>query len=208
MGRYNAISFDLWLTLLKSNPNFKSAKDRMVYLDFNPNHKSLDWVKSCIRSSDVYATGMSEKSGIHVPAKTIWARIFSQMGMSIALSMLETVDRRTQELFKKLPPLPYDSDTIPVLKKLVKRHSLYVVSNTGFIAGQTVMDAMPTEIYELISGWNFSDEIQFAKPHPQTFFTNVDMHVGDNPNSDGGCEKIGIGFFQINSNNKTIKDLL
>jgi putative hydrolase of the HAD superfamily len=205
MERYNAISFDLWLTLLKSNPSFKAKRDEMVFKEFNPTNKSLDWIKSSIRSSDLYATTMSEKSGLHIPAKTIWARIFSQMSTPIALSMLERVDNKTQELFKKYPPLPYDNDTIPTLQKLVKRYQLYVVSNTGFIKGSTVMEAMPVEISELITAWNFSDELHFSKPHPELFFKKVDLHVGDNPIADAGCEKLGIGFFQINSNNKTLK---
>lgn len=208
MEKYNGISFDLWMTLIKSHKNFKSAREEMVFKYFNPDRKSLDWIKSAIRSSDTYTTEMSEKSGLHIPASTIWARVFRILNTPITIEKILDVDDRTQKLFKKYPPVPYDSNTIPTLKKLVKRHKLYVSSNTGFIKGLTIIESIDSEILELISEWKFSDECHFSKPHPEMFFKNVIMHVGDNPTADGGSVKVNVDFFQINSNSKTILDLL
>jgi putative hydrolase of the HAD superfamily len=208
MGRYNAISFDLWMTLIRSNSRFKAARDEMVFQKFNPKHKSLAEVSKIIRSVDVRCNSVAEHSGNHVSSRTMWALIFNSLKQPIEIDTLKQVDNETQSLFKMFPPVNYDQDTLPTLQKLVKKNNLYVVSNTGFIRGDTILKTIDPEIIMLISDWNFSDEKCVAKPNRGLFFPKVDIHVGDNPIADGGCEKLGISFFHINTNRRSIKDLL
>jgi putative hydrolase of the HAD superfamily len=39
---YQHYSFDLWLTLIKSNPYFKIERTKIFHRDFNPAGKSID----------------------------------------------------------------------------------------------------------------------------------------------------------------------
>lgn len=208
MARYNAISFDLWMTLIRSNPNFKAARNEMVFKQFNPNHKSIEEVSNIIRDIDVRCNHLAEKSGQHISSKTMWSLIFRKLNHPLEVDSLKQVDNNTQMLFNLFPPVNYDSDTLPTLEKLMRKNRLYVVSNTGFIAGKTILNSIDSEIIALINDWNFSDEKGISKPNKDLFFSKVDLHVGDNPIADGGCEKLGISFFHINTNNRSIKDLL
>ena len=50
---------------------------------------------------------------------------------------------------------------------------------------------------------NFSDIVGVSKPNGKmfTFKTNPKIHIGDNPITDGACEKYGIKFININDAN-------
>lgn len=221
MKKINQVSFDIWLTLLKSNPEFKRQKVELLKEKYNPKGLSFAEIKDIMRNIDVQSTRVAEITERNFDPKSMIAMILLNMGdTKINKSLVETIHSEFQELYLENLPFLYDEDTKLVLKKLNDLgFTLNVASNTGFIIGETVREALDhLGIYQYFDYGTFSDECGFAKPSPN-FFAEVEdsgeyykgniLHVGDNPYADGyGAESYGMRSMIINSNDKSIKDVL
>jgi len=220
MNNYKHISFDLWLTLIKSNPEFKARRDFMFYELFNPCNFSLEEVSAIIRRVDISSNQISEITQIHVPCERMIYDILKDLvNEEIEYSTILTVKNRIQSLFIQYPPSLYDKDTAEVLSDLFNLDCiLNILSNTGFITGRTLDTVLTSlRIRKYFRFAIYSDEIKVSKPN-SAMFDKVSalspyrlkdiIHVGDNLQADGASEQSGIEYFQINSNNKTIIDLL
>lgn len=215
---YNNYSFDLWLTLIKSNPLFKQKRNEYIFNTYCNSGFSLEAVSQIVRIEDVSANKMSEVTGVHVNSKIILYRILDKINTSVTTKMIDDCDEYIQNLFIEYPPSLYDENTKSVLEELVKKgKTLNILSNTGFIKGNTIRIILDElGIYGLFSYFLFSDELGLSKPNSKIFekieiiyiIKSSICHVGDNPIADGGSVSVGIDFIQINSNDKTIKDLL
>jgi len=220
---YDHISFDLWLTLIKSNPEFKEKRNKMFYKFFNPSSLSLDEVSAIIKKHDVETNIMSEQLGLHINSRIIIYNILKDLGhkefTSDNFQYIDYIDQKIQRLFIENPPFLYDDNTESVIRELFHEgKTLSILSNTGFIHGKTLDEILSKfKIRRYFSFLLYSDEIGISKPNLQTFqmikekcFTTKILHVGDNPIADGQCSKGGtnISYFQINSNNNSIIDLI
>lgn len=204
-----AISFDLWLTLIRSNREFKIKRSELF------NQLANSDVSKIIREIDIFCNKRSEDTGLHIESTKIIKTILENLRIE---EDPEKLDKKIQELFLEDLPYLYDSETKETLQELKENGiALYLVSNTGFIKGKTLESAMEKlGISSLFTHKIFSDEIGISKPNPKIFEellrvcgydSSEILHVGDNPIADGGSEKLGIKFFQINSNNQNIKNL-
>lgn len=213
--KYKNISFDFWLTLFKSNPEFKTQRDLFMYMVFQPTI-SLEEFKKVCRKVDVISSEKCETSGLHISSLSMIKEIGIQSKAVRGLDYrsLQNIQYFIQELALSLPPVPYDIDTIAVIKELSKKYVLNILSNTGLVSGVTLNKILGfNDIFEEFSFMIYSDQIGIAKPNELIFkyISNTPhevLHVGDNPIADGGCKKYNIDFFQINSGNNSIKDLL
>ena len=225
MRRYKHYSFDLWLTLIKSNPMFKEQRDAMFFDLYNPKGIPSEKVRAIVAGQDVKANQLSESTGIHVPVEHIVGGVLNELGyVPINIDVISMIVDSIQSLFLKHPPILYDTNTRSVLEELHDDGSrLSILSNTGFIKGTTVRQFLAEiNIGDIFANEYFSDELMLSKPHKRAFIQMVNsdpacrthllngelIHVGDNPVADGASVLAGIPFFQINSNEKTIKDLL
>lgn len=203
------LSFDLWNTLIKGNPEFKKVKNDLIRSLSNSTFiKELSdgqietFIKEIKKQHDgiieVYGT---QPDGIHLFAQM--ANIFS-----IPSIRLDNFYNEYQELFLKYPPLLYSDDTEEILKRLVDDgHTLYVSSNTLFTDSAAMRQFLYAGVLgDLISKSKFSGEEFISKPNGEMFFNDTDYHIGDNIKTDGACINFDIKFFQINTNNKTIVD--
>jgi putative hydrolase of the HAD superfamily len=228
--QYKHYSFDLWLTLIKSNPEFKEKRDRIFFDSFNPIGKPFEEVRQIIKEVDVSSNLYSEMFGIHVDSTRMIYDILRRLSYnSNPLSLdIEMIDLDVQELFLDYPPTLYDKNTHEVLEKIRDLGAtLNIASNTGFIQGNTLNSTLvDLGIYGLFNFSIFSDEIGISKPDFFFFQKIYDkvrevnlnvkfrefksiIHIGDNPNADiKGAEEYGFEVFQINSNDKTILDLV
>lgn len=210
------ISFDLWGTLIKANPNFKIAKNKLIRKytagDLSESKFDEEMIDPIIKQIKKRNDHLIEKYGTQPDIMHLFAELANQF--EIPACNLAKFYNEYQDAFGQNLPLWWDEDTERVIRMLHEDgHKLLVSSNTLFTATEGMMRLLAEKgLYSmsmpcLIDDYKFSCEFGFSKPHMNMFFLHADLHVGDNVNTDGGCINHKIKFFQINSNGKTIVDL-
>lgn len=228
MHQYKHYSFDVWQTLIRRSNDYKEKREEYFRFYFAKKGRTLEKGELDAVMIEVwnYFDQHSKLFGKAPNPLEMYAMvIFRITGKLEGISMLEmqSLYKDLERLFLKYPPHVYDSDTIPVLEELKSRgKTLSILSNTSYIKGCTMRAALDklgiglffqTQIY--------SDELGYSKPHEKCFravdieagrnyaVTEEVIHVGDKELEDGqGAYEAGFGYFIINSNSYTIKDLL
>lgn len=230
MPDYKHYSFDLWLTLIKSNPDFKLARTKYFHQYFNATKKSLEEVAVVFRQVDLMVNAINEKTGKNIDSDEMYLMVISIINdYSTTFNGVDTTALypEMEQLLLKHMPLLYSDEGIEVLTK-IKESGLTttnILSNTGFIKGETLRKVIVAlELEPLIDFQLYSDEVRLSKPNPQFFqlmLNTIDktvhpelalheiIHVGDNPVADVlGAEGLGINSLLINSNHLSISHLL
>ena len=195
---FKHISFDLWLTLIKSNPEFK-LKRNLLFKDYFEIDSSIDKVAQQIRYYDVFCNSINEKTGLNIDTNEIYLLILASLGVSIQeieLHRLEGFYKEVELLFFDYKPTLIYSNTKESLSAIKSEEiGLNILSNTAFIKGFTLKKILA--FYELEECFNFqiySDECGFSKPNKKIFdlvhkeVPHIDksqiLHVGDNEIAD------------------------
>lgn len=219
-------SFDLWMTLIKSNPTFKNARARYLHGRLCEGGKiplTIEEIKDIVNQVDVECNARNEMSGEHINALEMYAMVVFRMQghlKNVSLPQLQVMYNDIKEIFYQYPPTYYDGNTILVLEELKERgFTMSILSNTGFITGGTLLPVLKNlRISNKMMFMDFSDKTGYSKPsgrafrnaHKQLAYQREEvMHVGDNEDADGiGAKFYGFIPQIINSNSLTIKDLL
>jgi putative hydrolase of the HAD superfamily len=199
---YKALSFDLWNTLIVSNPLFKEERNAQWS---NFWQISQDLLAPTLAQLDKDLDKLAEKKGIQTNFQERVISLAECLGLPAPTENEVYLLYQAQErLFLKHLPLLSEPDLPALLSALhVKGVRLFLVSNTGFIAGKTLQLAM--EQLGIDVHWEarlFSDEIGFSKPDKRIFEpltaetgllpTDI-LHIGDNFITDYyGARKTGI----------------
>ncbi|ACU04145.1 MULTISPECIES: HAD family hydrolase [Pedobacter] len=230
MPFYKHYSFDLWLTLIKSNPAFKTERARYFYTNFNSVKKSFEEVCVVFRQVDLMVNSINEKTGKNIDAEEMYLMVISIINNYSTEFQDIAIDELYNEmelLVLKYMPQVYCADSTNVLYRLKESglSTTSLLSNTGFIKGKTLRRVLQElRLDELLDFQLYSDEVRLSKPnqqffqlmldtidkkkHPELNLTEV-IHIGDNPLADvRGAEKAGIRSLQINSNHLSIGHLL
>ncbi|TCD01671.1 HAD family hydrolase [Pedobacter psychroterrae] len=230
MPFYKHYSFDLWLTLIKSNPLFKQERARVFHERYNRKGKSLEEVSAVFRQVDLMVNSINEKTGKNVDAEEMYLMVISiinDYATDFSDIDVEGLYSDMEILLLENMPLVYCGDSLGVLYKLKESglSTTSLLSNTGFIKGVTLRKIL-TELWlgELLDFQLYSDEVRMSKPNAQFFKLMLDtidrnkhieldlseiIHIGDNPHADvKGAEALGIKSLLINSNHLSIKELL
>lgn len=198
---YDHFSFDLWLTLIKSNPEYKPARNSL-FKDFFLIEESLEKVSEVIRYYDVLCNKISENTGRHLKYNEIYLLVLSALKVDIDKISSEKIDAfydEIAELFEKHPPILMNSNTVNLFEKITSSgKTISIMSNTAFIEGKLLKKVL--DFYGLskfISFQLYSDETGWSKPNPKLFSqmknevkkinknTNpIILHIGDNPKAD------------------------
>lgn len=202
------IGFDLWGTLVKSNPLFKDAKQLL----FNKHFPSIDSKKFLEVQKRVSERldHLTELAGFQSTLLLRRNLIISYLDLDVNnKEVVRSMNGFLQDyelLFTLFPPLVYDLNTLEVFEQLNKDgHKTRIVSNTVFIGHKPLKQIV--DRYFMYDDFTTSDIAGISKPLKGICDTEMDFFIGDNPVTDGGYAKaIGAEFFQINTNNKTIKD--
>jgi len=230
MELYKHYSFDLWLTLIKSNPLFKLERAKLFHTKYNNCNKSFDEVATIFRQVDLMCNSINEKTGKNIDADEMYLMVISGINnynpdfMGVDLQGL--ADDMEALLFM-YPPLIYCGETKNMLSRLKEsgRATVSLLSNTGFIKGATLRRVLTNlELDKLIDFQLYSDEVRLSKPNVEFFQLMLDtidrdkhreiglheiVHIGDNPVADIlGAKAAGIKSVLINSNQQTISCLL
>ncbi|CAM3811357.1 HAD hydrolase-like protein [Flavobacterium branchiophilum] len=199
--QFEHLSFDLWLTLIRSNPEFK-AKRNQLFLDFFEIKASFETVSKLIRYYDVLCNTMNEKTGLNIDTFEIYYLILNALQVDISAISIEKLNLfylETEELFMQYKPVLIYPKLKQQFNVWSKEHkTINILSNTGFIKGKTLRKLL--NYYELdtyISFQIYSDEEKFSKPNFIIFdkvFCQVNqikslqknqiVHIGDNPLAD------------------------
>lgn len=194
---YNHFSFDLWLTLIKSNPQFKSKRNQL-FKDFFEVECAIEKVNEVVRYYDVLCNNINENTGLNIDTYEIYYLILNALNVKvndIDTKKLNLFYKETELLFMEYKPqllFPKIDSLFDEIKAQGK--TMNILSNTGFIKGYTLRKIIAD--YQLDQYFDFqiySDEIGFSKPNHKTFQLVYDqinsskqlikkevLHIGDN----------------------------
>jgi putative hydrolase of the HAD superfamily len=228
---YRHYSFDLWMTLIRSNPLFKAERANFFFKNFNPQKKTIEEVSSIFRKVDIMCNSINEKTGKSIDADEMYLMVISMMnGFDTGFTGIDLawLYNEMESLLFKYMPVVYCDETFDSLSRIKERNnsSFSISSNTAFIKGATLRKVLTgLSLSPFFDFQLYSDEIDVSKPDRQFFECMVAsvrsipanqnislaeiVHIGDNPCADiAGALSAGINGVQINSNNMTIQSLL
>ena len=231
MKKYKHYSFDLWMTLIRSNPAFKLERTRFFYQHFNRKEKTLEEVGLIFRQIDIMCNAINEKTGGNIHAEEMYLMVISAMNdhvYPIQEIDIQALYGEMELLVLKYLPVAYDADTITTLHRLKAANSVTcsLLSNTAFIKGRTLRKVLShLEMDEYFDFQLYSDEVNMSKPNREFFQLLVNktehvrsekgidlkeiIHIGDNSRADiEGAKAAGISSLLINSNHLTISTIL
>lgn len=216
------ISFDLWLTLIKSHPEFKQKRSELIADFFNIKQLSATEINLFIRSVDKIFDRYNEISGKKVSADIMYYKVLQKIlpdSDFVKPDCAKELRKAADNLFLEYPPLLLNENIINILSQLKEDgYSLNISSNTGFIEGKILRTVLTNmDILQHFDFYIFSDEIEASKPSSYFFekvYEHLDidkkevLHVGDNPKSDyKGAKSFGFDALLITNPNYTIDDI-
>ncbi|MBE9585562.1 HAD family hydrolase [Mucilaginibacter sp. JRF] len=228
MPTYQHYSFDLWLTLIRSNPEFKARRAQYFFEHLNFSNKPLDEVLRIFRQVDLMVNHINEKTGKNIDADEMYLMVISMINDThecIADIDVDDLYNRMEQLLFQYLPVVYSEQTIEVLNHLINEQgaTANILSNTGFIKGVTLRKVLKQLGLDGFFAFQlFSDEAGYSKPHPEFFKLMFEgaqqlhpgimpadiIHIGDNKLADvAGAQACGFNTLLINSTQLTIKNL-
>lgn len=193
-------SFDLWLTLIKSHPEFKAKRVELFSLFFNVD-KPIDEVAKTVKYYDDLCNTINEVTGGNIDTFEIYLMILGALDVDVKLINKEKLNEfynKSEELFLEYKPVVIFEnihDFFEVIRNQGK--TINILSNTGFIKGKTMRKFLIHEnLDQYIDFHIYSDEINCSKPNPLIFqevknkIKDQDLpmhqilHIGDNPVAD------------------------
>lgn len=226
--RTKHISFDLWGTLIKSNPQYKETRTEYFFNAFNKLSKTRDQIRAIFDEITQISNTVNETVGYHIGTLELYTMALYKLGYdltNLTSRDIYAIYHKLEASFIKHHPVLWDDNTEKVLKELRGQgYTLSILSNTNFIMGTTLKKALQNlNIGSHFSFQIYSDSEGLSKPNAAIFdlmtrtaismnkeldFSSI-IHVGDTPKTDvEGAKKAGITSYLINTNDKTIKDVL
>lgn len=216
------ISFDLWMTLIQSHPEFKLKRAQLIIDMFRLKGFQAQEIDSFVRKVDKVFDRKNMISGQKLSANKMYCKVLQKV-----LPKTETVTedkaidlrKKSDELFVKYSPVFLNDNIKDILFELKESgYTLNLSSNTGFVEGdilRPVLDKMG--IFNCFDFLVFSDEINASKPsshffevvHKQSSVSkNEILHIGDNPKADYmGAKSFGFDALLITDDNYTLNDI-
>ena len=146
MNYYKHYSFDLWLTLIKSNPDFKKQRALYFFKNYNSQKKTILEIETIFREVDLMCNSINEKTGKNLDSDEMYLRVLSQINNSNDFSSINFDDlyREIEIIFFNYLPVLYNEETIITLDKLKNESgsSFNILSNTAFIKGNSLKQVL------------------------------------------------------------------
>jgi len=193
-------SFDLWLTLIKSHPEFKTKRVELFSSYFNID-KPIDEVAKAVKYYDDLCNTINEVTGGNIDTFEIYLLILSSMDVDVKQIDKEDLEgfyMKSEELFLEYRPVVIFENIRGFFDEIKNQgKTINILSNTGFIKGTTMRKfLMGEQLDQYIDFHIYSDEINCSKPNPLIFqevknkIADQDLplhrilHIGDNPVAD------------------------
>ena len=199
--KYSHFSFDLWLTLIRSNPEFKQKRN-LLFKDFFEINAPIERVTEVIRYYDVLCNNINEKTGLNLSTYEIYYLILNALDVNLSANGTEKLGEFYNEteilFFKYKPDLIFPNIKLQFEEIVGQGKSINILSNTGFIKGRSLKKLLSYyELTDSISFQIYSDEVGFSKPNNEIFQLVFDqlneskkisknevLHIGDNSIAD------------------------
>ena len=206
---FSHFSYDLWLTLIKSNPQFKNKRN-LLFKDFFDVECNIEKVNEVVRYYDVLCNNINENTGRNIDTYEIYYLILNALNVKvndIDTKQLNLFYKETELLFMEYKPqllFPKIDSLFEEIKAQGK--TMNILSNTGFIKGYTLRKIIADYgLEQYFSFQIYSDEVGFSKPNHKIFQLVYDqinssneitkkevLHIGDNSIADyDGAIKFG-----------------
>lgn len=213
--KYKVISFDLWETLVYSNPEYKRL--RTEYIQSVCPNLTLDDINTICRIVKRDLDSSVEEHGLSFTSE----ESLSILATKLAGNRIDKTEfiYNIKKIFLDNLPLLYP-ETLDTLKTLSEQgYILCLSSNTLFIDNITITRALfKLGITKYFDASVFSDELGYSKPHIN-FFKEIQiktsslkyeiLHVGDNKKTDvQGALNYGINYFHIDKTNTESETLI
>ncbi|KQK24414.1 phosphoglycolate phosphatase [Chryseobacterium aquaticum] len=197
---HSHFSFDLWLTLIKSHPEFK-AKRVELFSSFFDVKKPIDEVTKVVKYYDDLCNSINEVIGGNVNTFEIYLLILNALEVDLKhlnKGNLNEFYQKSEDLFLQYKPVVIFENLHQFFDEIKNQgKTINILSNTGFIKGKTMRKFLIEEnLDQYIDFHIYSDELNCSKPNPIVFqevknlIKNKDLkmnqilHVGDNPVAD------------------------
>ncbi|MGN7786000.1 HAD family hydrolase [Niabella sp. 22666] len=208
---YQHFSFDLWLTLIKSNPCYKHKKS-VLFKEYFSISAPIANIEQTLRYYDILSNKTSEKTGIHINRDQIYYQVLSRFDISkdtIPYAHLCEFYRLCDDLLIEYKPELIDPDIHSLFNKIAARgKTINILSNTAFIHGSMLRNILAYyELSDFFAFQLYSDETGYTKPNRKAFelvFDRVNaikkverskiVHIGDNETAD--IEGAAVAGFQ------------
>lgn len=197
MNQIKHLSFDLWGTLIKSNPDYRVKRNDLIKEVFG--YIRPDQISTGKAFTDEFA----ENTGLQLPYEMIIALMLGSDSFMVRdnsnfLKEVDTFRTRNARLVLQYPPQLVSDYVMPLLVLLHSSgYTLSILSNTSVITGYQMMPVLDLlNIGKFFKFTLFSDICGFAKPNEKIYRTVWDnsphtykqiLHVGDNPIADSGA---------------------
>jgi putative hydrolase of the HAD superfamily len=216
------ISFDLWLTLIRSHPLLKRNKAEIVAEMCGLKNWNILQIEQMIKEHDKIFDRYNEMYETKIPAIKMYSRLLTKMNTKHCKPTendAETLMNKSNELLMNFMPQLLNENIPHILKSL---HSdgitLSLSSNTGFVEGKILRTVLKKlDVFKYFSFAVFSDEVRTSKPSVRFFQhiynrlqlpKNCVLHVGDNLKTDyNGAINFGFKALLIKNTNYTLDDI-
>ena len=171
---YEHYSFDLWLTLIKSNPLFKPARIEYFFENYNFTKKTKVEIKKIFRKVDLMCNLINEKVGKNVDAMEMYLMVLyllDEKDHGIDAIEMAELYQQMEELVLENTPILLNQNIRPTLIRIREQGATTsILSNTGFIKGTTLRKVLTKlKILDLFDFVIFSDEIDMSKPNDKIY---------------------------------------
>jgi len=189
-------SFDLWLTLIKSHPEFKTKRVELFSSFFNID-KPIEEVTKTVKYYDDLCNSINEITGGNIDTFEIYLMILGALDVDVKELNKESLNEfynKSEELFLEYKPVVIFENIHDFFEDIKNQgKTINILSNTGFIKGTTMRKFLIHEnLDQYIDFHIYSDEINCSKPNPLIFQEvkknikdqdlpmNRILHIGDN----------------------------
>jgi putative hydrolase of the HAD superfamily len=193
-------SFDLWLTLIKSHPEFKAKRVELFSSFFNVK-KPIEEVAKTVKYYDDLCNTINEVIGGNIDTFEIYLLILGSLNVDVKQldrTQLNEFYLKSEQLFLEYKPMIIFENLHQFFDEIKNQgKTINILSNTGFIKGTTMRKFLINEnLDQYIDFHIYSDELNCSKPNPLVFqevknrIKNPDLqmhqilHIGDNPIAD------------------------
>lgn len=207
-------SFDLWLTLIKSHPEFKAKRVELFSSFFNVD-KPIEEVAKTVKYYDDLCNTINEVTGGNIDTFEIYLMILGALDVDVKMLNKEKLNEfynKSEELFLEYKPVVIFENIHSFFEDIKNQgKTINILSNTGFIKGKTMRKFLIHEnLDQYIDFHIYSDEINCSKPNPLIFQEvknkikdqelpmNQILHIGDNPVADyQGAKDFGFSAYLL-----------
>lgn len=193
-------SFDLWLTLIKSHPEFKTKRVEL-FTSFFDIKKPVEEVAKTVKYYDDLCNTINEVTGGNIDTFEMYLLILGSLDVDVKQLDKEILNGfylKSEDLFLEYKPVIIFENIKEFFDQIKNEgKTVNILSNTGFIKGRTMRKFLiQEELDQYIDFHIYSDEINISKPNPLIFqevknnLKDRDLpmhrilHIGDNPVAD------------------------